>query len=113
MGVIAYPVSRHGLSTLGQSDDAPEEQATPALDRLTDMLRKLQQLLSVPVTGVLDTETRAALEEMGADLSSLTWWDFARSWLTVRKWYVIGGAALALGGGALIWKFHGKGKRRR
>lgn len=131
MGLIALPVSPHGLSVLlGQDEPAPaegEEGSTVDMSTLREKIKQMQLVLEVPQTGELDDVTRAklkdfqwsknlpetgfpdsetvkALEQYGADLSELMTMS-ARAGLvwSAYKWWLVGGAAAIVCGGAAIW----------
>jgi hypothetical protein len=134
MGLIALPVSPHGLSTLhGADDETPDEGEAGSTVDMSAKLRQLQAFLGVeqtgapndatrdalkqfqwshnlPETGALDAETVKALLQAGADLAGLTAWDRWRTYWWAYKWWIIGGAAV-IGGGVLVYRSRKKGKK--
>lgn len=140
MGGFAIPVSSRGLSTLLGADE-PESESTgdepvdmAAFAQFKATIIKLQQLLAVPQTGeyddatreavklvqqayslpptgLMDAQTKAVLEQIGADLSSMDWKFFAWMWVLQYKWGLIVGGAAVVVGGVLFWNQR-KGQRR-
>jgi hypothetical protein len=135
MGLIALPVSPHGLSTLlVDGEEETGEGSTVDMSALQSKLRQLQAFLGVEQTGSADDATREALKsfqwargleqtgtlnaetlkalaEANSELASITTLDVVRSYWWVYKWWIIGGAAVVVGGG-LLWRSKKKrGKR--